>query len=189
MDADKLVDARDALRRECRSLRRQNDVLEQDPERVRELLAAIDSRLHACAAATDFPSHPTTEQQEVLREIRSRAAVLALQCMAIMQRCACAVLLSALLRVHVAGLRPREAGRKDPAADAVVPAICRPYFRSMPLQLGLLLLWLVGKICGFLVVFDRFEPGSALEWLACAGVALTLPSITCASASLNARAV
>jgi hypothetical protein len=34
VDADKLFDARDALRRECRSLRRQNDALEQDPERV-----------------------------------------------------------------------------------------------------------------------------------------------------------
>ena len=130
VDADKLIDARDALRRECRSLRRQNDVLEQDPERIREMLAAIDSRLDACAAATVFPSHPTAEQQEVMREIRSHAAILALQCMAIMQGCACAVLPSALVRVHVGALRPREAGRKIPDADAVVPAICRLYFRS-----------------------------------------------------------
>ena len=78
VDADTLVDARDALRRECRTLRCENDALEQDPARVREMLAAMDSHLEGCISATVFPSNPTPAQPAVLRAIRRQAAVLAL---------------------------------------------------------------------------------------------------------------
>ena len=78
------------------------------PDRVHEMLEAMDARLEACVASVLFTASPTPAQQEVLREIRSRAAVVTLECIGIMMRCACAVLLSALLRVHVAALRPRE---------------------------------------------------------------------------------
>jgi hypothetical protein len=189
MDYDKLVDEVDVLRRDCRSLRSQNDVLQKDPERVREMLAAMDARLASCSAGTVFAADPTPMQQEALREIRSRAAVMALQCMGIMQLCASAVLPSALLRVRVAALRPREAGGKDADADAVVPAIFRVYAKSLPLRIGTVLLWLVGVMCQYLVLFDRFEPGSAQEWLSCAAVSVGLPVSICVGASLNAKTV
>ena len=121
-----------------------------------------------------FAASRSDAQHEVLRAIRSRAAVMALHCMAIMQLCACAVLPSTLLRAHVAALRPREAGKKDPAADAVAPSICRVYIGSILLRLSLVVLWMIGNTCHFLVLFDRFEPNSAQEWLAC-GLALHLP--------------
>jgi hypothetical protein len=109
--------------------------------------------------------------------------------MAIMQRCACAVLPSALLRVHVGALRPRLSGSQDSAVDAVVPAICRVYNKSPLLRFSPVVLWLIGVVCQMLVLFDRFEPGSTHEWLACAAVALTLPVIACVLATLNAKTV
>ena len=191
MDADALIDEGAELRRQCRSLQHQINELKQDPQRVREMLVAMDSRLDACATAEIFPSHPTPLQQELMRAVRSRAALLALRCMAIMQRCSSAVLPSALVRVHVGALRPREAGGKDPAADAVVPAICRLFFRSrlgpwLP-TVGAVLLWLIGVTCHFLVFFDWFEPGSTHEWGASTAGALMLPVIACIGASLNAK--
>jgi hypothetical protein len=48
-------------------------------------------------------------------------------------------------------------------------------------------LWLIGATCFFTVVFDRFEAGSAQEWLASAATVLTLPIIVCVGASLNAK--
>jgi tRNA A37 threonylcarbamoyltransferase TsaD len=50
-------------------------------------------------------------------------------------------------------------------------------------------LWLIGATCFFTVVFDRFEAGSAQEWLASAATVLTLPIIVCVGASLNAKTV
>ena len=51
------------------------------------------------------------------------------------------------------------------------------------------LLWIVGIACLFSVLFDRFEAGSAQEWIACFAVTLTFPSIVCIVASLNAKTV
>jgi hypothetical protein len=51
-------------------------------------------------------------------------------------------------------------------------------------------MWMLGIICGLLLVlFDRFEPGSAQEWVACASTALMLPAIVCISGMLNAKTV
>ena len=76
--------------------------------------------------------------------------------------------------VHAASFRPARVSR-DWYADAVVPAIGRVYLRSLPLQIGLDVLWAIGATCGFLLIFDRFEPGSAHEGLACSAVTLALP--------------
>jgi hypothetical protein len=153
------------------------------------MLVAVDARLQACVANAVFAANPTPAEQEMLRVIRSRAAVVTVVCIGLMLRCACAVLPSALLRVHVAGLRPREAGSRDSAMDAVVPAICRVYAKSPLLRFGPIVLWLIGTLCQMLVLFDRFEAGSTHEWLACAAVALSLPVIVFISASLNAKTV
>jgi hypothetical protein len=158
-------------------------------ENIREMLAAMDAHLESCVAAAVFAVDPTSTQHEVLHAIRSRAAVLALHCIELMLRCACAVLPSALLRVHVAALRPREAGNRDPATDAMVPAICRMCARSRLLRLCQYVLWLVGATCQYLVLFDRFESGSWQEWLGCCAGALALPANICVAASLNAKTV
>jgi hypothetical protein len=189
VDSDELIDQMDEWQRERRSLCDQNDALEQDPQRLHKMLQAIDAGLEVCVTDAVFAAGRSEAQQEVLRAIRSRAAVMALHCMAIMQLCACAVLPSTLLRAHVAALRPREAGKKDPAADAVVPSICRVYIGSLPLRLGLVVLWLIGNTCHALVIFDRFEHDSAQQWLACAASSLMLPVIVCISASLNTKTV
>jgi hypothetical protein len=149
----------------------------------------MDERLEACVAAAVFAAGPVRAQEEVLRAIRSRAALVTLQRIGLMLRCACAVPPSALLRVHVAALRPREAGRKDAAVDAVVPAICRVYLRSHSLQCGLSVLRLVGVICHFLVLCDQVEAKSSHECLACCSSALMVPAIVCITASLNAKTV
>ena len=57
-----------------------------------ELLAAMDARLESCVAEVVIAGHPTPAEREVLRAIRSRAAVVTLQCIGLMLRCACAVL-------------------------------------------------------------------------------------------------
>jgi hypothetical protein len=161
--------------------------LPAEAENVREVLATMDARLASCIAAAVFPADPTPAQKEVLRAIRSRAAVMTLQCIGLMLRCACAVLPSALLRVHLGALRPREVGSRDPATDAVLPAICRVLGRRKSLILGPILLWLVGTTCKYVVLFDRFEQGSKEEWVACGTAALMLPYVVCLSASLNAK--
>ncbi len=188
-ESDTLIDERDALRAECRDLRRQNHALENDLERVGGMLVSMDAGLESCIAAAVLAAHPTPAQSEVLRAIRSHAAVLAVECMALMQLCACAVLPSSLLRVHVAALRPREAGSGAAAVDAVAPAICRIYNRSLMLQFGPAVLWLIGTTCHFLVLLDRFEPDSVQEWLMSSAAALTLPDIVLISATLNAKTV
>ncbi len=189
VDSDKLVEERNTLRRECRLLRRENDELEQDPKRVHEVLAAMGTRLESCAAAVAFAARPAQAQQEVMREIRSGAAVLALQCMAIMQLCACAVHPFSLLRVHVAGLRPREAGTKNMATNAMVPAIGRMYAKSLPLRIAVPLLWVLGVTCHYSVLFDGLEPGSVPQWLACTAGTFMLPVVVCAGGSLNVKTV
>ena len=146
-------------------------------EDVCGMIEVMDARLASCTAVAVFAANPTPAQQEVLREIRSRAAVVTLECIGLMLRCACAVLPSALLRVHVAGLRPREAGSKDSAVDAAVPTIGRVYNTSPLLRFGPVVLWAIGTVCNMLVLFDRFEAGSAHEWLASAAVALTYWSL------------
>jgi hypothetical protein len=152
------------------------------------MLVSLDEGLEACVADAIFDAHPTQAQQEALRAIRRRAAVLALHCMSIMERCSCAVQRSALLRVHVGALRPREAGGRDSALDALVPSISRVFAKSLSLRIGLRVLWVLGTICGlFLVLFDGFEPGSAQEWVACSSIALTLPVIVCIAGMLNAK--
>jgi hypothetical protein len=187
VDSDVLIDERDSLRRECRSLRGENDALKKDPDRVREMLLSLDEGLEACVADAIFAAHRTEAQQEVLRAIRRRAAALALHCMSIMERCSCAVQQSALLRVHVGALRPREAGGRDSAVDAVVPSISRVY-KSLSLQISCAVLWVLGTLIGlFLVLFDSFEPASAQEWVACGSIALTLPAIVGISGMLNTK--
>jgi hypothetical protein len=216
-DLEGLIDETQALRRERGKLQERNQALKQpleqwwsgldasgesgaadgaqaqDPpaglERTRDMLQDMDERLDACVAAAVFAADPARAQEEVLRAIRSRAALVTLQCIGLMLRCACAVLPSMLMRVHVAALRPREAGSKDAAVDAVAPAICRVYAKSLPLRIGLVVPWVLGQTCGLLVGFDRFVPGSAQEWIACAAVALCVPSSICVAASFNAKTV
>jgi hypothetical protein len=154
-----------------------------------ELLAAMDARLESCVTEVVIAGHPTPAEREVLRAIRSRAAVVTLQCIGLMLRCACAVLPSTLMRVHVGALRPRELGDDNSAVDAVVPVICRMYAKSLPLRIAVPLLWVLGVTCHYLVLFDRFENGSANQWLACAGGTLMLPVVVCAGGSLNAKTV
>jgi hypothetical protein len=165
----------------------------QDPpaelERTGDMLRDMDGRLEACVAAAVFAADPNLAQEEVLRAIRSRAALVTLHCIGLMLRCACAVLPSMLMRVHVAALRPREVGGSDSAVDAVAPAICREYAKSLPLRIGLVVLWVLGQTCGLLALFDRFEPGSAQEWIACLAVAMCLASNICVAASFNAKTV
>ena len=122
-----------------------------------------------------------------MRVIRRHAALLAMQGIAVMTMYFGALKPSMLKRVHAAGWWPREAGSADGATDAVVPAISRVFFRSRPLHVLLPLLWLVGVVCGFSVLFDGYEASSAREWLASAAGALMLPIDECLGASLNAK--
>ena len=160
--------------------------------RLSAVLQSSDTAVRACLAelgpVVDFEQASDEELGE-MRQIRSHAAILAMEGIAIMIMYFGALRQSMLRRVHVATWRPREAGGLDAAADAVMPTIARVYFRSRLLQLLLPLLWLIGITCSFCVGFDRFEHGSVEEWLACAAGALMLPVNVCIGASLNAKTV
>jgi hypothetical protein len=156
------------------------------------VLRSSDTAVRACLAelgpAVDFEQASDEELGE-MRQIRSHAAILAMEGIAIMIMYFGALRQSMLRRVHVATRRPREAGGLDAAADAVMPTIARLYFRSRLLRLLLPLLWLIGTTCSLCVAFDRFEHGSVEEWLACSAAALMLPVIGCVGASLNAKTI
>jgi hypothetical protein len=160
--------------------------------RLSAVLMSSDTAVRACLAelgpAVDFEQASDEELGE-MRQIRSHAAILAMEGIAIMIMYFGALRQSMLRRVHVATWRPREAGGLDAAADAVVPTIARFYFRSRLLRLLLHLLWLIGITCSFCVAFDRFENNSVEEWLACAAGALVLPVNVCVGAGLNAKTV
>jgi hypothetical protein len=145
---------------------------------------------HSC-----FFVDPASAQQQhlaLVREARTLAAHVALHGMALVQSCSSSVDMSQLVYVHAPAFRPRQVCRAkldDWASESVVPAICRTFLRSRPLRVGLLMLWPVGTSCGLLVLFDRVEPGSVHEGAACAAVILTLPTIFCNAACLNAKTV
>jgi hypothetical protein len=73
--------------------------------------------------------------------------------------------------------------------DALVPSISRVFTKSLSLRIGLLVLWVLGTTCELLALFDRFEPGSAQEWVACVSTALMLPVTVCIAGMLNAKTV
>ena len=156
------------------------------------VLKSSDTAVRACLAElgplVDFEQASDEELGE-MRQIRSHAAILARECIAIMVMYFGALRESMLRRVHVATWRPREVGGLDAAADALVPTIARLYFRGRPLQLLVFLLWLIGVTCSLCVAFDCFEHGSVEEWLACPAGALMLPIIVCVGATLNANSV
>jgi hypothetical protein len=161
-------------------------------KKLSAILQSSDAAVRACLAelgpAVDFEQASDEELGE-MRQIRSHAAILAMEGIAIMIMYFGALRQSMLRRVHAATWRPREAGSLDAAADAVAPTIARLYLRSRLLLLLLPLLWLIGVACSFCVGFDRFERGSVEEWLACSAGALMLPVIVCIGASLNAKTV
>jgi hypothetical protein len=156
------------------------------------VLKSSDTAVRACLAElgplVDFEQASDEELGE-MRQIRSHAAILAMEGIAIMVMYFGALRESMLRRVHVATWRPREVGGLDAAADALVPTIARLYFRGRPLQLLVFLLWLIGVTCSLCVAFDCFEHGSVEEWLACPAGALMLPIIVCVGATLNANSV
>jgi hypothetical protein len=146
---------------------------------------------HAHPCLDHQPSQATQRPPRDLaaeREIRSRATQMALFAIALVARSTWAADESQLFYAHVASFRPWRVNQ-DWVADSLVPAICRVFFRSRPLQVALPLLWVVGIACGFSVLFDRFEAGSVQEGIACFAVTLTFPSIVCIVASLNAKTV
>ncbi len=156
------------------------------------ILRSSGTAVHACLAElgpeVDF-EQASDEELDEMRQIRSCAAALAVQGIAIMIMYFGALRQSMLRRVHVATYFPRQAGGLDAAADAVLPTIARVFFRSRLLQRLLPSVWFIGVTCYFCVAFDRFEHGSAEEWLACAASGLMLPVAVCIVASLNAKTV
>jgi hypothetical protein len=154
------------------------------------MLATIEAVLQPWHAHACLDARPVQAPQDlaVRREMRRLAALVAMYGMAIVVRGAWVVDASHLFYVHASSFRPCKVSA-DWAVDAVVPSIGRIYIQSPPLQIGLDVLWLIGATCGFLLLVDRFEPGSVQEGLACSAVALTLPSAVCITASLNARTV
>jgi hypothetical protein len=100
-------------------------------QRLASTLEASEAAVHACLAdpgpAIDFEETSEEELQQ-MREIRGRAAIMAMQGMSIMQTYSGALKPSMLRRMHVAAWRPREAGGTDAAADSLVvvhlPRLC-----------------------------------------------------------------
>jgi hypothetical protein len=165
-----------------------------DRETLRDMLVASESSMqpwHAHACLDADPSLARPHDLALVREIRSRATMLALHGMAMVRRCSHAVEASELFYAHVAALRPSKVGGFQNAdADALVPPICRAFTRSpRPVRVGLNLLGLFGNAFVLLVLFDRFEHDSVQEWLACCAAPLTLPAVVCMAASLNAKTV
>ena len=164
--------------------------------RLRVIFAALttsEAALQACFAADPDPAfdieHALEEELGEMREIRRRAAALAMHGMALMQRFHGALPKSMMMRVYTAAWRPTKAGAADASADAAVPAIARVYYGRRWLQVVLTVLWLIGATCFFTVVFDCFEAGSTQEWLASTATVLMLPIIAYIVASLNAKTV
>ena len=122
--------------------------------RLSAVLQSSDTAVRACLAelgpAVDF-EQASDEELDEMRKIRSHAAILAMEGIAIMIMYFGALRQSMLRRVHVATWRPRGAGGLDAAADALLPPIARVYFRSRPLQMHVSLLWLIGVTCSFCV--------------------------------------
>jgi hypothetical protein len=148
--------------------------------------ARLQSSLAECGSMVDFEQASEEELCE-MREMRTRAAIVAMQCMAIMQRYFGALKPSMMRRVLAAAWRPREAGAADASANALVPAIARLFVPR--LWVSFTVLWLIGIVSALSIFFDRFEAGSRQEWLACAAGSLMLPVIVCIGASLNAKTV
>ncbi len=127
-----------------------------------------------------------------MRRIRSHAALLALEGIAIMAMAAAmyfgALRQSMLRRVHVATWRPREAGDLDAAATRwCLRSPARTFGRLLRLLLSLMSL--IGITCSFCVGFDCFEHGSVEEWLTCSTGVQMLPVFLCVGAGLNAKTV
>jgi hypothetical protein len=139
---------------------------------------------HQPSQATQQPPRDLAAQ----RDIRSRATQMALFAIAIVARSTWAADESQLFYAHVASFRPWKVNQ-DWVAGSLVPAICHRYLRRGTLRFGFGGLWVIGISCGFSVLFDRFEPGSVQEGIACLAVTLTFPSIVCIAASLSAKTV
>ena len=165
-----------------------------DVERLRTMLRVFVADLqtwHAHPCLDHRPSQATQQPPHDLaaeREIRSRATQMALFAIAIVARSTWAADESQLFYAHVASFRPWKVNQ-DWVAGSLVPAVCRVFFGSQPVQIALPLLCVFGIACGFSVLFDRFEAGSAQEGIACFAVSLTFPSIVCIVASLSAKSV
>jgi hypothetical protein len=165
-------------------------------ETLRDMLFAIEVSMqlwqaHACLDADGSRARPHDSDLALVREIRSRATLMVLHGMAMIQQCSHVVEASELFYTHVASLRPSKVGGGQNAyADALVPPICRAFTRSpRPVKIGFNLLGAVGTTFYFLVLFDRFEPDSVQEWLACGATILVFPVIVSTAASFNARTV
>jgi hypothetical protein len=159
-------------------------------ESFRTALANIEEGMEPWLAHACLDPDPSEVSQDssVVQQIRSLAARVAMHGIAIVARSAWTVGASERCSVHAASFRPTIVSR-DWFADAMLPAICRVYLQSLPLQLCLDVLWVAGATCGFVLLCDNFESGSAQEGLACSSVALTLPSALCTAASFNAKTV
>ena len=166
--------------------------LRSDLNKARKMLrrmAADLQKWQAQACFTVNKSQGGDPNLLLLREVRSRATLVALHGMAIVQSCAGTVDTSSLPYVHIAAFRPETVCEHDWVADSVVPAIARVYLPRPFLRFGLGGVWVIGTTCHYLVLFDVAEPGSVQEVLACVGATLMFPSIVCIGASLNAKTV
>lgn len=144
-------------------------VLEQrsDLNNVRKMLRRMAADLqkwqaHACF--TIGKKHDDEQNLLLLREIRSRATLVALHGMAIVQSCAGTEDASSLPYVHVAAFRPEVVCQHDWVAESVIPAIARVYLPRPFLRFGLGGVWVIGTMCHYLVLFDTVEPGTIQGW-------------------------